>query len=516
MLLWGAGAFSVACAPSEVGEDLTSSTVTVLYPFDERVLGPYWGMEARHLVFLSLLGLAGDSSGETRARLAESWEHSPDYRTWTYHLRPDVRWHDGVPVTAEDVAFTVWLWEHAVQIRPPALDSAEVVDVHTVRFHYRAPTNGLDAYHVYYPKHLLEELDRERFWEWEFWTRPVGNGPFRYVRHLPKTMVELEANPDYYRGEPAIGRVILRFGSQENWLAELLSGNADAVSYVDRVDVIKLADDPRFREYHWWGGWIDAVYWNHRDPRFGDPRVREALTRAMDREELARLLDYPPNLPVYDGPCSDRMRRQDACLPALAHNPDEARRLLERAGWSDSEVDAVREWAGPSDSDPGPERREFAFTALVPSEGVKERAAIFLQEQLGRVGVRMEIATLDLGVLRQRLSAGGFEAAVHPFRNANDFVPSGVGRIVGRDSPTGWENRRAERLAERELSTVAPAARDRIHAELAEILRAELPVTLLLPQVQTHVVHRRIRGLQDLYRADPIWFMEELWIEGRE
>lgn len=472
------------------------STVTVLYPFDEGVLGPCYGMEARHLIFLSLAGLPGDASGEERPRLAERWEHSPDYRIWTYHLRRDLQWHDGVPVTADDVAFTIGLWEQVAPIRPPGLDSAQVIDAHTVRVYYDRPTNGVDTYHVYFPKHLLETENPAEICSWAFWSRPVGNGPFRYVRHVPKTMVELAANPDHYAGKPRLDRVILRFGSQENWVAELKSENADAVNYIDRVDVLKLGDDPRFRAYHWWGGWVDAVYWNHRDPRFADRRVREALTRAVNREELGRLLNYPSDIPVYDGPCSARLRRARRCPSPLAYDTTAARRLLRDAGWSDA--------------------RPLRFTVLVAADRPTGRAAVYLQEQFSRIGVRVEIETVEFSVLRQRLASGRFEAAIDRFRNANDFVASGVGAIVGAGSSIGWSHAGAARLAAREMEVVAPAARDSVHLELARLFGTELPVTFLLPQVQTHVVHRRVRGLEDLYRADPIWFMEELWIEERE
>ncbi len=82
-----------------------SSRLTILYPGDEWILGPAADMQAKLLVFLPLAGR--NSKGELERRLAQSWEHSPDYRTWTVHLRPDVRWHDGVPVTAHDIAFTL-------------------------------------------------------------------------------------------------------------------------------------------------------------------------------------------------------------------------------------------------------------------------------------------------------------------------------------------------------------------------------------------------------------------------
>ncbi|MHC4489773.1 MAG: ABC transporter substrate-binding protein, partial [Planctomycetota bacterium] len=99
---------------------------------------------------------------------------------------------------------------------------------------------------VYYPKHLLENLDPKEFTSWKFWTEPVGNGPYRYVRHVPRTMIELEANPDYYRGKPKIERLVLKFGGYP--LTELMSGNVDCID-ISSLEAIKLADDPRFRVY---------------------------------------------------------------------------------------------------------------------------------------------------------------------------------------------------------------------------------------------------------------------------
>ena len=86
------------------------STITILYHGNERITSPSWDMPAQFLVFMPLAGISED--GGLMPGLARSWEHSPDHRTWTFHLRSDVRWHDGVPFTAHDVKFTFDLWQH--------------------------------------------------------------------------------------------------------------------------------------------------------------------------------------------------------------------------------------------------------------------------------------------------------------------------------------------------------------------------------------------------------------------
>jgi peptide/nickel transport system substrate-binding protein len=153
--------------------------------------------------------------------LAERWEHSPDYREWIVHLRRNIRWHDGAPVTAHDIKFTIDLWKHpdVLYYAGAPYESVTVLDNHTVRLVYNGPgahhSALLGGWDVFYPKHLLEDLDPKEFTSWKFWTEPVGNGPYRYVRHVPRTMIELEANPDHYKGKPKIERLVIVGGDQQ-------------------------------------------------------------------------------------------------------------------------------------------------------------------------------------------------------------------------------------------------------------------------------------------------------------
>ncbi|MFN2399766.1 MAG: ABC transporter substrate-binding protein [Gemmatimonadaceae bacterium] len=451
--------------------------------------------DAVSLDFLFFLPLAKQNErGELEGQLARSWEHSADFKEWTYHLRTDVRWQDGVPTTAHDVKFTLDLLGEA-GLTGFGIEKVTVVDDSTVTI--RAEKHNYMDYIVYYPRHLLEGLDPKRFWKWEYWPRPVGNGPYRFVRHVPQTLMEFEANPDYYGGKPRIDRVILKFVG-DAWLTELLAGNVDIASG-DLLQVPRIRQDPRFRVYYGipYGAW--AIFWRTDHPLFRDPRVRRALTLAIDRPELARLLNLPPEAPITDAPRTWQQARRGEFQEALPYDPDEARRVLEVAGWVDRDGDGVRERAG----------RPFRFTAKVWNEQGAPQLAIHVQEYLRRVGVQMEVVMLEEALMWKNLSAGDFEALLfnhQPGAHAQS-------RSFGRGNRAGYRNPAAFEIIDRIMATADPNEEDRLYHKLAEIFRAELPLTRLVFRPQVTFAHRRVRGLSTPFRADANTNMEELWVE---
>jgi peptide/nickel transport system substrate-binding protein len=378
--------------------------------------------------------------------------------------------------------------------RPGYFGEVTVVDDSTLKIIEGEP--GLDE--VYFPRHLLEHLDPAKFYEWDFWKKPVGNGPYRFVRHEPHTMVELEANPDHYDGGPRIRRVILKF-SQAAGLPELLSGAVDAIWAADPADVPKLGTDARFRVSHSLAAsWVQQlIYWKTDHPLFRDRRVRRALTLAIDRRLLIRAVNLPEIIPVIDGYYSRRQLARGGVPEPLPHDPGEALRLLESAGWRDADGDGVRERGG----------KEFRFTALTPTAYNLSQIALLVQDQLRRVGVRMEIQMFEAAVVQHRLEAGEFEVVVGW---------NGGGQLwnvlhLGEGPPLGYENSEIAELGKPD--TFDPAELDRRKRRIAEIIQEDLPVTFLFPAVGTFIVHRRIRGLSSPWQADPLRHMDELWIE---
>lgn len=492
----------LGCSAGDERGEADGSTLTVLLQADERLFAPYWSIGSQFLMFLPLNTF--DESGQIVGRLAHSWEFSPDLRTWTFYLRSDVKWHDGMPVTAHDVKFTIELSTHPDILFEDTwhdLVAITVPDDTTLTIEYSRPKDARNTWAVYYPKHLLEGLDPKKFWEWDFWTRPVGNGPYRYVRHVPKTMVELEANPDFYKGKPKIERLIFKFGGSMG-IAELLGGNIDVLTWVNQADLPKLANDPRFEVYYsiWPDvSWLTVIFWNQEYPPFRDVRVRRALTLAIDRRELVRALNLPEDLTLGEVIFTPRQYWGGKLPAALPYDTAWAKQLLEEAAWVDGNGDGVRDRNG----DP------LSFGAIVTSGNVAERAAIYVQAALKRIGVDMELHALESRIWRQRLRSGNYEAAFAPLYNAID----GHLQWFGAESPIGYDNPHVARLLASVKETADPNEIDRIYGELMPILRKELPVTILFPAVESYVAHRRLRGLQSPYRGDPIHFMEDLWIE---
>jgi peptide/nickel transport system substrate-binding protein len=355
---------------------------------------------------------------------------------------------------------------------------------------------------VFYPKHMLKNLDSKQFYEWDFWIHPVGNGPFRYVRHVPKTFMELEANPDYYRKKPKIERLILKFGGSIP-LTELMSGNVDVLLSINQVDIPKIAGDTRFRIYHNIShdlAFLEAIYWNKQSLFFGDPLVRQALTMAINRRELHKLFNLPNNIPIFDVIFTPRQFWRGELLEPLPYDPELAKQFLDKAGWTSQGEEGIRKRVGV----------EFKFVALVPTEAM-EKAAVYVREQLRRIGVRMEVQNLEINLVRNKLKTGDYDAVFLTFPNWDGN--KGLMTWFKKDNWLSHGNPRVARLFDVVEETANPDECERIYKELMPILQADLPITFLFPQIETNIVHRRVRGLNQDLQSDLFENIEHIWIE---
>lgn len=493
-----------ACAgPAERAATTRGNTITIVC--DPALCGGPFG-DTRSLLFLSLT--TGDvlEGGEPKPLLAERWEHSADYREWTIHLRSGVRWHDGRPVTARDIEFTLRLFAHPDVLRPQArgLESATALDDSTVRIRYSKPSRApLESGTVYYPRHMLEGLDPRKFSEWDFWKQPtVGNGPYRLVRHIPQTLMELEANPDYYGGKPEIERVILKYATP--MITELLSGEVDVIHVIEQAAIPRLVRDSRFRVYYQIIPYARIqILWNQRHAPFRDAAVRRALTMALDRRELHRTLNLPGDLPLTEGIFTvEQYRRGDLVAP-LPFDPEAAKVLLDAAGWRVGR-DGVRERGGVS----------FRFSLLVSGGGYlgqPAQGAVLIQEQLRRVGVRVDIEQRQVLATLDRVRSGQFQAAIWMTGGG----PESDAEFFGRGSLIGYANPRAAELLDSAIANPDIAAQNRFYRELATIFREDVPATFLYPKVDAHAAHRRVQGLESPYRGDPLLFLPRLRLEKR-
>ena len=493
------GSTIMSCGPSRhLHRD--SSTVTVRYGIDpETALGPADDMPAQFLVFTPLV--AWNRSGQLEGRLAENWEHSADFRTWTIRLREGARWHDGVPVTAHDMKFTMDLLQHPSALKfAPGSWTATVLDDRTYTITY----HSLDASYLdseigdwiaCWPKHLLDRLDPKGIDTWPFWAQPVGSGPYRHVRTVPKTLMELEANPDYFRGRPKIAKVILKFGGS-GAIPELLGGDVDAAPYPQRSDVGNITRNTRFRVYQQPMPPANALWWNHRSLFFRDVAVRRALTCAINRAELLQVLHLPGDMRVIDLPVTERQRRRGDYPEPIGYNPELANGLLDQAGWVKRNRKGWRERNG----------QPFRFTAVARAGGWFSGSAVYVQDQFRRLGVRMDVTLIsDWGLVDARIKSGQFDAAM---------MEGPLGRLKALLRGAGYNNPLFFELLGRLERVVDPEEKDTVIRELTRVSQADVPVTYLHPFVSTTIASTRIRGLDNSpYNGDLTQCMDELWLE---
>ncbi len=453
-----------------------------------------------YMLFTPLV--AYDTAFQPRPYLAERWELEPS--AVTFHLNRDARWHDGRPVTAYDVEFTF------ARAKDPATASvlssaylehvaaAEVIDSFTIRFSFSRPhARPLDGFWwAPAPKHLLSEVPAAEMMRAEFNRAPTGSGPFRFVRWESGQSITLERNPDFPEslgGPPYLDRVIFRFvGEPATLLSETLTGQIDVnaslfphqAEQVSRTEGLRLFNFP-FREYYYIG-------WNVRNPILGDPRVRRALTMAIDRQQLidALLFGYgqlatgtiAPWHPMYTP------------IEPLPYDPARAAAALEEAGWLDADGDGVREDASGT---------PLRFTLMTNHENpVRTDIAQVVQSQLSRIGADVTVKTLEWQTLLARHRGRDFEAVVQSWVLDNFRVdPAALFHSSQADRPgsynrSGLKDVRVDRLIEQASSTVDDAAARALWLDFSVALQEAHPFTFLMWLEELAAVSDRIQGVE--------------------
>ena len=263
-----------------------------------------------------------DKNVQLEGELARSWDISPDDLTITFHLRNDVRWHDGHPFTADDVLFTYRLLVDpsvptAYADRYLQVVKAEAPDPYTFRVTYDQPLASALISWMFpiHPKHLLQGQDVTKS---PLARAPVGTGPYRFVEWKSGEKVVLEANADYFEGQPYIHRVVYRIiPDPSTMFLELRSGGLDLMpltplQYARQTDT--LAFKRRFEKYRYLDFSYTYLGFNLRRPLFQDVRVRRALAHALNKQELvdgvllglgkAATGPYKPGTLALQSPCS--------------------------------------------------------------------------------------------------------------------------------------------------------------------------------------------------------------------
>jgi len=322
---------------------------------------------------------------EPKPHLAQSWETSADGRVWTFHLRPGVKFHDGVELTAEDVAFTYRKVKELQNEMPFGFIFQDVVtvlvkDKYTVQIILKKPlASFLQALFVgILPKHLLEgqDLDRNPFNQ-----HPVGTGPFKFKSWSDSEII-LEANPSYFLGRPYLDQIRVKvYPDREAAWAKLMGGEVDFFDFLtpDKYEILRQV--PTFRFYSVPMPYYYIVAFNLESRLFKDQKVRQALNYAVNKEEIvAKVLRGQGQLSA--GTIYPNSWAYNSNVSPYPYDPKRAITLLKEAGWEDHDGDRLLDKGG----------QVFEFTLYVNAgDDLKQKALLLIQQQLLDIGIRMKI-----------------------------------------------------------------------------------------------------------------------------
>jgi peptide/nickel transport system substrate-binding protein len=331
------------------------------------------------------------TQGRAVPRIAESWTTSSDSLTWRFVLRPNVRFHNGTAATPQALAARLkdaLAAPDASGSRPGFLDLISIdADERSVIFRLSKPS-GL----------LLSELR----------DLSLPTGPF-YVWRSDERSTVLRTFDSYYQGRAGFGEIELRrYPTMRTAWAGMMRGEIDAV-YEVAPDALGFVErESEVRIYSSLRSYSHAVVFNVRHPVLRDVEVRQALNRAVNRDEIVRVALKGRGLRA-DSPIWPEHFGYDASVTPLTYAPAEASGQLTRAGLPLPDVMPA------SQSGLAPSR--FRFTCLIAAGyPLFERLALIVQRQLFDVGVDMEIQPLPMDELNSRLAAGRFDAFLLPLR----------------------------------------------------------------------------------------------------
>lgn len=454
----------------------------------------------------------GDKGFEPR--LAKSWTWAPDSLSIAFSLDPRARFHDGKPVTANDVRYSLKVFTDPKVGSTSAplltnIDSVSVRDSLTpvVWFKKRTPEQFYDiAYQILImPEHAFGAIPLEQLHTSEITRRPIGTGRFRFAKWDAGVRLELVADTANYRGRAKLDRLIITPVTPATATTQLLSGQADFMDIFPIDQASKLDSSKNARpvvrpqaSYAFMAmNQFDPKAKNNAHPIFSDVRVRRALSMSVDRVGMLNNV-FGGMGRLGHGPFPMVFSYGDSTLRVPPFDTAAARSLLDSAGWHIG-AGGIRVKNG----------RPLRFTLLVPTSSVPRlRYGVLLQEQFRKLGVQVDLDQLDAGAMQARVQGYGFDAVVAGY--TPDPSPSGAKQFwsTAGIGPAGqnvlrYSNRGVDALLDSVSSSFDPARMKMYAARAFQKVVDDAPAIWLYDFVVISAVNRRITTAP--MRSDEWW-----------
>ncbi|RXJ01137.1 peptide-binding protein [Anaerobacillus alkaliphilus] len=443
-------------------------------------------------------------------------EISEDGLVWTYKLREGVLFHDGTELTADDVVFSFNIPIHPDYTGPRGstfaqLEKVEALDKYTVQFTLSEPDAqwAITAGYSILPKHLLEDVaiaDLEDYRSFNI-ENPIGAGPFKFVSWTPGQNLVVEAFDEYFEGRPYLDKITWRFAADANALVLLLqTGDVDHIvapaselATIETFNHVKLSSTLALR--------YDYIGWNLQNPLFQDTKVRQALTHAIDREEITETI-LEGRAQVAHAPVSPLSWAYNDNVPKFEFNPEKAKELLAEAGWEPG-ADGILQKDG----------QKFSFTILSNDGNTTRRdIGIIVQQYLGQIGIEVKPEQMEWGAFLDKINPPNydFDAVVLAWGLALDPDPTAIWHskeIAQGLNNISFSNAEVDAISDANRKILDQTERAKELAKVWEILAEEQPYTYLYYPQQHLAMNNKIQGFTHHPRVT-FYRVNEWWIDN--
>jgi peptide/nickel transport system substrate-binding protein len=465
--------------------------------FDPRLATDAYSERIGQLLFSRLL--RSDATGQKVPDLAERWEVEGE-TVYTFYLKKNARFHDGHPLTSEDVRYTFESILNPAFASPhrknfDMISRIETPDAATVRFILKKPhapflnemTKGI------VPKHLAEKGPGALS------SHPVGSGPFRFVRYDSDDAVELAAFSDYFEGAPAIPRLLFRIIPEDSVrLLELEKGNIDLLQNAFPPDALpRLRKNPRLKIIQAPSTTYTYLGFNLKDPILQNRSVREAMALSINRDEITEHLFKGLARPAR-GLLSPSHWAYTDSAKVYSYDPEQAKKRLDEAGFPDP---------------PGPAPR-FHLIHKTSQNELARRVVEVIQRQLSEVGITVTIRNYEWGTFYGDIKSGNFQIFTLSWVGVDDpdiyynlfhsgsIPPNGANRVH-------YRNLRIDQLLEAGRITLDPEKRKVIYSEVQQIIADDLPYASLWHTMNVAVMKKEVEGFK-LYPDGDFYSLKEV------
>lgn len=418
--------------------------------------------------------------------LSNSYKSSADGKQWTFHLNPKAKWHDGQPVTSEDVKFTfeyIKKHPHAWFSRELAtVEKVEVKGTSQVVIYLKRPyapfLNNIAGTIPIMPKHIWENVnDPLKYTDAK---AVIGSGPFKLVKYdKSNALYVYQANPNYFRGKVKVNQLIFLNPGQP--LMALHKGSIDAFEpNVDQVDILKK--NKKIQVIEGSGFWVYRLLFNLEQEPFNQVKFRQAVAYALDLPQLVVRATHNganPGSPGYVSPYLAGWYNPK--ITKYPYNPQKAKQILDSLGYKDTNGDGIREMPG---------GKKLSFEMIAFNQGQETE---ILKSMFKSVGIEVRIKALDKGAHDALIASRQYGLAVNGHGGIggdpvflNQLIDSPKSKQHSNDM---YKNPEYIKLANQQVQIIDSAQRKKTVYEMQAILAKEVP-TIPLYYKQMYFAYR--------------------------